>query len=239
MTSADVSIINMFFQPREIQYPRFHLGRESWTTSNTTKHHKHKPADQSQCVLQSIDTPAISLLISAGSIKRPAHAIRLQTKMSRRNACVYALLGAQAVLTLMPRMKGTGASSRSSILSWTGSTGSSRDCHAKGRMRGMSDRTDALSTPMLGQNTAICRSSSAAAQQTQSEISFVALPRAQSRNDRLRTMRLHKVLPLLRPKESKIEVALHCLIAVTKWHVLTQRVSLHSRVALQVDPWAK
>jgi hypothetical protein len=78
---------------------------------------------------------------------------------------VYALLEAQAVLTLMPRMKGTGASSRSSILSWTGSTGSSRDCHAKGRMRGMSDRTDALSTPMLGQNTAICRSSSAAAHQ--------------------------------------------------------------------------
>lgn len=68
--------------------------------------------------------------------------------------------------TLMPRMKGTGASSRSSILSWTGSTGSSRDCHAKGRMRGMSDSTDALSTPMLGQKTAICRSSSAAAPDT-------------------------------------------------------------------------
>ena len=52
----------------------------------------------------------------------------------------------------------------SSMLSWTGKMGSSRDCQAKGRMSGMIDSTTALRMPILGQNTTICRSSSAAAQ---------------------------------------------------------------------------
>ena len=69
-------------------------------------------------------------------------------------------------LTCMPKMKGTGASSRCSMLSCAGSTGMSMLCQANGRSMGIMAKTAVVSSPILGLKNTSCRSSKAPAGHT-------------------------------------------------------------------------
>ncbi len=61
-------------------------------------------------------------------------------------------------------MNGTGASKKASMED--GRMGSSRDCHAKGRSKGIRASVVTERTPRFGQKTTICRSNSAPAHHT-------------------------------------------------------------------------
>lgn len=70
------------------------------------------------------------------------------------------LLMTLGVLYCTPSTKGTGASKKAIML--VGVTGSIRLCQLNGRNMGTRDSTIAAKVPILGQNTTICFSSSAA-----------------------------------------------------------------------------